>query len=601
MSTGTHAPTDVLLAVAELKRVGLPAVENQADALAAIEALLDEPALRAALDPLIGALHQYPWQACTDRPEVIRTTPVGTVRIDDIHAASTARGLLFALATGNDVVIRTDRPRLWLSIAGAFTATELPLPAIQVTDRVDDGLPSLSIPDLELVGARAIFEADSLAAWTHGLVHRERIPGLSLAQARSSQPEQLSARLRYLVHRARECAYYTDLPDIKGIEEISTLPVMDKDALAAATLPEGRALYSGAPASGEVLRSGGSSGAPRYVVSSLEDWENMVREAVPLLFDLGLRPGTRLINTLFGGGLYGGLTTSVCELSRMPVQCYTTGQIVTVDDLLMLTDDRFEADAILGQPALILPLLREAKARRPELSVEKILYGGTPMSESDKVWLREELGATTIASVLAANDGAQLGYQCAHLSGTRHHLIEDFNHIEVVDDENRPVESGHEGHLLVTSLQKFEAPLLRYRIGDYGRITEGHACACGVTGPILEYLGRSDGLIKMMGRRVLHGELVDALSGYGVSRLQVEIASDGRKETVTLHTEAPTELDADVLRKHLLEEFAVLGDDSRFDPQLGVFELEVICHADGSLPRDPVSGKIKPVIDRRLR
>jgi hypothetical protein len=34
---------------------------------------------------------------------------------------------------------------------------------------------------------------------------------------------------------------------------------------------------------------------------------------------------------------------------------------------------------------------------------------------------------------------------------------------------------------------------------------------------------------------------------------------------------------------------------------LGVFELEVVCHADGSLPRDPVSGKIKPVIDHRLR
>ena len=61
----------------------------------------------------------------------------------------------------------------------------------------------------------------------------------------------------------------------------------------------------------------------------------------------------------------------------------------------MLVRD-FSANVLLGMPALILPLLREAKQLDPTLRIEKVVYGGTPMTESDKEWLRTELGTICI-------------------------------------------------------------------------------------------------------------------------------------------------------------------------------------------------------------
>jgi phenylacetate-CoA ligase len=162
------------------------------------------------------------------------------------------------------------------------------------------------------------------------------------------------------------------------------------------------------------------------------------------------------------------------------------------------------------------------------------------------------------------------------------------------------VPEGEPGELLVTSMQKFEGPLIRYRIGDLGRILP-HECGCGVSGRVLEYLGRSDGQIKVKGRTVLYGEIMAELARFRVSQLQVEIDSQGGRESVTVRTESPERLDPDTVRDHLKSCFEVLSDYHSFDESLDVFEFAVECRAEGELPRNAVSGKIKTVIDLRLR
>ncbi|MEU0107190.1 phenylacetate--CoA ligase family protein [Streptomyces sp. NPDC006251] len=443
---------------------------------------------------------------------------------------------------------------------------------------------------------------DCRAPWPHRLLRREHLRGTTLSAARSAdrarEADRVGARLRYLVGQARRTPFYRDLPAVSGLDDLGRLPVLEKAALEANSLPGSRGMSTDRPRTGEVLRSGASTGAPRYIVYSRTDWENMIREAIPLFRTLGLENGDRLINTLYGGGLYGGLSTTLCELSRMPLECYSTAQAISVDDLLMLCES-FEANALLGLPVLIMPLLREAKQRRPGLRLEKVVYGGTPMTETDKDWLREELGARVVTSILAANDGAQLGYQCARMGGTLHHACPDYNLIEVVDENLVPVPEGEPGELLITSLQKFEGPLIRYRIGDLGRVFR-YDCPCGVSGPVLEYLGRADGQVKVKGATVTHAEMLAALEVFRVSQLQVEIVSVDGRETVIARVESPLALDAGEVRDHLTRQFKTLDQEHLFDDALDVFELVVECHPEGGLTRNATSGKIKPVIDRRL-
>jgi len=640
-----YYPTDLLLAVERVEqelstKPGSPVARLLDTAgLSGLAGLFDSAELTEGLDELFGGLSQYPWQPLIDSNDVYRFSPIGTVVLDDRDASNTLRGLLLGWATGNEIVIRTHRQPFWRDLMDLLRQRGFPLPVGRTVDErehVFDGH-LVDVPDLvtvppkqepgraddaphadsanvmrirmdpELIGsdhgAGVVLALDCRAAWVHQLFRRDYLMGTRLSAARSRDADEetgrLDAKLRYLVQRARRTPYYRNLPPVHGVGDLTRLPIMDKADLEAYSLPSSRDLCSDALPTGEVLRSGGSSGDPRYVVYSRTDWHNMVREAIPIFYGLGLRKGDRLINTLFGGKMYGGMTTTVSELSRMPLECYTTGQLASVDDLLMLSAS-FRANAILAQPAMLLPLLRDAKARRLDLRIEKVIYGGTPMAESDKTWLREQLGTQVISSILAANDGAQLGYQCGELGGMLHHVCEDYNLIEVVDQDGNPVPEGEHGDLLITSMQKFEGPLIRYRIGDCGRIFQ-HDCACGVSGKILEYTGRSDGQIEIISRRVLHSDVLAALEVFGVSQLQIEIISRDGKEIMIVRTESPGVLDSQEVRDYLVEKLPVLGELHDFDVDLDLFELVVECVLEGQLTRNAVSGKIKTVIDQRLK
>lgn len=647
----THYPTDLLLAVEHAQQQlsdGPPSELGtllEAAGLASLGGLLNTAELAEGLDELLGGTLQFPWAPRVDGNDVHELSPVGTIVLDDHRPGNTLRGLLLGWAAGNDVIIRTGhRKSFWSGLAELLRGPDLPLPAVHVTgpDAAVTGRP-VHVPDLLLTGADgtaraavppdpalyaaspetgrevmeirvadgraadgfagAVLRLDCEAAWVRGLLRRTYRKGTTLAAARAGQDSRtadgrLDAKLRHLVRRARRTPYYRDLPPVTGMADLARLPILEKDDLTAHSLPVSRDLSTGDVPSGEVLRSGATTGAHRYIVYSRTDWNNMVREAVPLFYAMGLAPGDRLVNTLFGGGLYGGLTTTLTEFTRMPVECYTTAQDITVESLLMLVRS-FSANALIGVPTLILPLLREARLREPGLRLEKVLYLGTAMSESDKAWLAQNLGTRIISSVLAVNDGAQLGYQCGELSGALHHVNDDFNFIEVVDDRGEPLPDGEAGHLLVTSLQKLEGPLIRYRVGDRGRLFS-YDCACGVSGRVLEYHGRADGLIRVKGEPLRYDELRAELDGFGVSELQAEIESRSGKEVLTLRTESAGTLEPETLRRHLSDRFKVLGDHHIFDDGLDVFEFHVECRPLGALERNPVSGKIRPVIDRRV-
>ncbi|MFJ3881028.1 phenylacetate--CoA ligase family protein [Streptomyces sp. NPDC090077] len=619
MTTRTH-PTDLLIAVGRAQAslagepdAGLAALLRDAG-LESLSPLFDEDELTEGLDELLDGLAQYPWQPVVDSDDVHLHEPAGTVVVDDDRPDAALRALLLGWAFGNEVVIRAgheQRRGFWRALTALLHGYGTSLPAARVVPagtfaagvpvHVPEPAPG---PDGTVAGparGASVWREDCRSDWVTALRTRTYLRGTTLARARagdSAAAGRLDARLRYLVHRARRAPYYRALPAVTGLADLRHLPVLEKDALTRHSPPVGSGLSSGARPTGEVLRSGATTGTPRYIVYGRADWNNMVREAVPLFWAMGLCPGDRLVNTLFGGDLYGGLTTTLTEFTRMPVECYTTAQSVTAESLLRLVRV-FGANALIGVPALIMPLLREAYARDPGLRLEKVLYLGTSMSPGDRAWLRARLGTRTVSSVLAVNDGAQLGYQCRELGGALHHVNDDFNHIEAVDEHGVPVPDGEPGDLLVTTFQKHEAPLIRYRVGDRGRLL-WHDCACGVSGRVLEYHGRADGVIRAGGRAFLHAEIEAELAGLGVSRVQAEIVSQAGREVLTVRTESPSAPAPAAVRERLARAFPGLGPGRFPDGAPDSFELRVECLAEGALPRHPVSGKVRPVVDLRL-
>jgi len=65
------------------------------------------------------------------------------------------------------------------------------------------------------------------------------------------------------------------------------------------------------------------------------------------------------------------------------------------------------------------------------------------------------------------------------------HLIPDIHYLEILDNNGKEVKPGEAGNIIVTLLSNYTMPLIRYKIGDIGILSE-KSCPCGRELPLLE-------------------------------------------------------------------------------------------------------------------
>jgi phenylacetate-CoA ligase len=77
------------------------------------------------------------------------------------------------------------------------------------------------------------------------------------------------------------------------------------------------------------------------------------------------------------------------------------------------------------------------------------------------------------------------------------HLFPDVGILENLDFKtNLPVVEGQLGEFVCTGLLNQDMPLIRYRIGDFGKVSNQNRCKCGREMPILTQIeGRADDMV----------------------------------------------------------------------------------------------------------
>jgi phenylacetate-CoA ligase len=97
-----------------------------------------------------------------------------------------------------------------------------------------------------------------------------------------------------------------------------------------------------------------------------------------------------------------------------------------------------------------------------------------------------------------------IGSECEAHNGL--HINVDRLLLEVVDEAGRPAKPGEVGRLLITDLENFGMPLIRYDIGDRGGWAESTQCPCGRGLPRLQKLeGRTMDIVRAPNGRQLGG------------------------------------------------------------------------------------------------
>ncbi|SDX78850.1 phenylacetate--CoA ligase family protein [Halopenitus persicus] len=151
-----------------------------------------------------------------------------------------------------------------------------------------------------------------------------------------------------------------------------------------------------------------------------------------------------------------------------------------------------------------------------ELPAVKLIGGGGPGIATPEIRnaLYEAWDADLVRELMGLGDVIGcLWAECAAEDGM-HYCGQGHAHVELIDPDTEaavPFEAGAEGELVYTPLGREATPLLRYRSGDYVRIT-GTDCECGRTSPRMQCIGRVDEMLIYKGMNVFPSAIRDVVA-----------------------------------------------------------------------------------------
>lgn len=378
-----------------------------------------------------------------------------------------------------------------------------------------------------------------------------------------------------------------DLSDVQTQEDFEKLPFSEK-----ADLREAYPLGLQAVPDEEVVRihsSSGTTGTPviiPYTQQDVIDWATIFARCYETA---GITNKDRIQITPGYGLWTAGIGFQLgCE--RLGAMAIPMGPGNTEKQLQMMQDLRSTVITGTSSYALLLAEEIEKRGLRDKLYLRKGVIGSERWGEKMRQRIANELGIE-IFDIYGLTEiyGPGIGISCHEHDGM--HLWSDFVYAEVVDPKTgEPVPDGTVGELVLTTLRKEGAPLIRYRTHDLTRIIPGD-CACGMKHPRIDTLvGRTDDMFKVKGVNMFPAqveEVIAATSGTS-SEYQVMIEHIMGRDVLTVLFETPLEGDA---LKRCEEELAL------------IFKAKIGCTPDakgvplGELPRS--EKKTQRIFDSR--
>lgn len=378
-----------------------------------------------------------------------------------------------------------------------------------------------------------------------------------------------------------------------GVEQLASkddfekLPFSEKD-----DLREAYPLGLMACPEEEVVRihsSSGTTGTPviiPYTKKDVEDWAIMFKRCYELA---GITNKDR-IHITPGYGLWtAGIGFQAgCEL--LGAMAIPMGPGNTEKQLQMMMDMKSTVLCATSSYALLLAEEIAKRGIRDKIHLTKGVIGSERWGEKMRKRIHEELGIE-LYDIYGLTEiyGPGIGINCKYDTGM--HIFDDYLYTEIIDPETGKVlPDGEWGEIVITTLVKEGAPLIRYRTHDLSRIIPGN-CPCGRTYPRIDVIaGRSDDMMKIKGVNVFPKQIEEILQTFPElsSEYQIRISHLEGKDTMRIYVETNGTVDfLDIARRIAERVKSRIG----FTPLVKVVEL-------GVLPRS--EKKSKRVIDERF-
>jgi phenylacetate-CoA ligase len=195
----------------------------------------------------------------------------------------------------------------------------------------------------------------------------------------------------------------------------------------------------------------------------------------------------------------------------------------------------FEPTVLCCTASMGLLMAEEVEKRniRDEIRLKKVIFGSERSSQAMRRRIKELLGVEHIFDIPGMTElyGPGTGLDCVFHEGI--HYWADYYILEILDPETlEEVPNGEIGEMVVTTLRKEAAPLIRYRTRDLTRMIP-KPCSCGSILPMHDaLLGRSDDMFIMRGVNIYPSQIdtiVSQMPGAGSEyQIILERREDGK-------------------------------------------------------------------------
>ena len=341
----------------------------------------------------------------------------------------------------------------------------------------------------------------------------------------------------------------------------------------------------------EIVRihsSSGTTGTPvivPYTKKDVEDWAIQFARCYAMA---GVTNRDRVQITP-GYGLWTAGIGFQAGCERLGAMAVPMGPGNTDKQIQMMIDMQSTVLCATSSYALLLAEEIETRGVRDKIRLKTGIIGSERWGAKMRETIEEKLGIKTYDIYgLTEVYGPGIGITCAEQAGI--HYWDDYIYLEIIDPvtgENLP--DGAWGEIVITTLQKEGAPLVRFRTHDLSRILPG-GCPCGARYPRIDTIaGRTDDMVKIKGVNLFPSQIEEILHDFPEvsSEYQIHISHLDGKDTMRLYVETNGRVDFLALAQRIAGR---IKSRIGFTPLVKVVEI-------GVLPRS--EKKTKRVIDTR--
>ncbi len=396
---------------------------------------------------------------------------------------------------------------------------------------------------------------------------------------------------------------------IDNFDEWRKLPLLSRDELYENSYPRSMDMLTDELKRAIVLSTGGSTGVARYSVYSHEDYDTIVDVQARALILQGVNERDIVANLFVAGYLWPSFLGAHNIIRKMGAVELPIAAIPDMDKIVYFLR-KFKPTVLLCVPSMLVYIADKIiQEKKPIESVRLIQFGGEPLAESARSHIKKAFTNAEIkAAAYSSSDCGIMGYQCEYCDQDEYHIPTELQLIEIIDTElNRACQKNETGEIIVTTLKRFLMPLIRYRVGDIGYIKD-KPCKCGDKNPVLVLKGRAGDDFKLGGGFITMREIDEAIKDFvskdGISaNYQLELDENDKGKVGFILRIESTDIEkstkqAEAIKSSLAEKIYMIGLAVKAK-YFHTYRVEFV--PAGSLPRSPITGKVKRLLDKRIK